>query len=272
MPFKFIVSGITLFFLGLQLNLYGSSFMIHYELKIKLDTVKLPEQAILNTGYLKPGIRQYIVFTTDTGVQKRLDIRIWQRDISIEKSAEGDVFVTRQTWLSYDSSKFTQFLSVNNLNDFKPRFHSQESHGHLFAYNWYSDSVVGADSVLNNLKAGFKIKLNWTALNWNLDLETIEMLPMDHYKNFYITFYDAGIGMPQKLLYTVVGEEAVSLYNCPTKLKCWKLLMKAEFKGMHFTETFWVTKDSHELIKEKDDLGNGKYRYKIRLPDVISQI
>ena len=194
-------------------------------------------------------------------------MRLWQRKVSVAKRDNNKVFVIEQRWLSSDSTRFEHFISINNYIDFLPLYHFQQSRRGLSAYNWYSDHIQAADSVAGNQKKGVVLAFDRLNLNWNLDLETFEMLPMDQYKIFAINFYDAGIDTPQRLVYKVVGEESISLCGSAAKVPCWKLFMEAEYKGMRFTESFWISKDSHELLMEKDDLGNGAYRYKIKLPD-----
>lgn len=264
-PFKCLLLWATALFLGSAVNLYGSSTCL--EIYKGLDTLYLPGKAILNTQYLKPGLRQYLVYTTTPGVRKRQNMRLWQRRVSVEKRDNRKVLITEQNWLSADSAHFEHFISVNNYTDFLPLYHFQQNHQAVVAYNWYSDHIQAADSVNGNQKKGFRLTFDGPNLNWNLDLETFEMLPLDQHKIFAINFYDAGVDTPQRLVYKVAGEESISLYGSAAKVRCWKLFMEATYKGMKFTETFWISKDSHELLMEKDDLGHGAYRYKIKLPD-----
>lgn len=266
-PFKCLLLWAIALLLSPITNLYGAGTGSHLGINQGLDTVYLPDRSVLNTQYLKPGLHQYLVYTVTPGVKKRQNMRLWQRRVSVAKRKNSKVFVIEQNWLSSDSAGFEHFISINNYTDFLPSYHFQQSRRGIVAYNWYSDHIQAADSVAGNQKKGLVLAFDRLNLNWNLDLETFEMLPMDRYKIFAINFYDAGIDTPQRLVYKVVGEESISLYGSAAKVPCWKLFMEADYKGMRFTESFWVSKDSHELLMEKDDLGHGAYRYKIKLPD-----
>ncbi|UAY56583.1 DUF3108 domain-containing protein [Arachidicoccus terrestris] len=266
-PFKCLLFWATALLLSPITNVYGSNTEPPLGVNKGLDTVYLPDNSVLNTQYLKPGLRQYLVYTTIPGVKRQHNMRLWQRRVSVAKRDNHKVFVTKQNWLSSDSARFEHFISVNNYTDFLPLYHSQQSHRGVVAYNWYSDHIQAADSVTGNQKKGLILAFDQPNLNWNLDLETFEMLPMDQHKIFAINFYDAGIETPQRLVYKVTGEDSISVYGSAAKVRCWKLFMEASYKGMKFTETFWISQDSHELLMEKDDLGHGAFRYKIKLPD-----
>jgi len=92
------------------------------------------------------------------------------------------------------------------------------------------------------------------------------MLPMDRYKVFAVNFYDADIATPQRLVYKVVSEGSISIYGTAGKTACWELFMEATYIGLKFTETFWINKDSHELLMGRDDLSHGVFKYKMKLP------
>jgi hypothetical protein len=132
------------------------------------------------------------------------------------------------------------------------------------SFNWSADKITGADTVAANKQKDFVVKSAVPCFNWNLDIETFEMLPLATGKVFVINFYDAGLGEPNYVKYTVTGSEVISTYD-DQKIDCWKLYTESEFKGQRATQTFWISKKGHEFLKEEDVFPGG-YRYKIKLP------
>ena len=90
------------------------------------------------------------------------------------------------------------------------------------------------------------------------------MLPLAAGKSFLINFYDAGLDPPAYVLYSVTGSEQLSTYE-EHPVDCWKLFTEGDHNGVHYSETYWISKKSHECLKEEDVLGKN-YRYKIKLP------
>jgi len=107
-------------------------------------------------------------------------------------------------------------------------------------------------------------------LNWNLDIETFEMLPLAAGKSFLINFYDAGLDPPQYVRYTVTGSEKLALGAA--EVDCWVLATEGKDpRGAAYTETYWISKKDHEFLKEVDRF-NGTIRYKIRMPALTPDV
>jgi len=133
------------------------------------------------------------------------------------------------------------------------------------AYNWYPDHIKGADTVSNNTKKDFGLDFKSPNLNWNLDIETFEMLPLAAGKKFALNFYDACLDPPAYVLYQVTGDEVLTLYGNKT-VDCWKLITQGEHDRKPYSETYWISKNDPQFLKEEDDFG-GIFRFKIRMPD-----
>jgi hypothetical protein len=133
------------------------------------------------------------------------------------------------------------------------------------AYNWSATKIAGADTVATNTKKDFALVFTDPAFNWNLDIETFEMLPLAAGKTFAINFYDAGKTPPKYVLYKVTGSEVITLLD-NTKTDCWILRQEGKApNGSTYTQTFWISKKGHEFLKEEDKF-SGMYRYKIKMP------
>ena len=226
------------------------------------DTIRLKDKR-LNTAVLKPGLNQYLVYFQTTKAQKSLGFWFWLRDIKLDTRSGGKVFTITQHWYGNDTNMYRKVYSINKADDFAPIYHSETSRNKTGAYNWSNDKIMGADSVANNEKKGFALDFTSPNFNWNLDIETFEMLPLAAGKTFAINFYDAGLEPPMYVLYKVTGsEEIATLSN--ENVDCWKLFTETDYKGNHYTETYWISKKDHEFLKEEDTY-NGGYRYKVKM-------
>ncbi|OKS89273.1 DUF3108 domain-containing protein [Mucilaginibacter polytrichastri] len=234
------------------------------------DTVTAGNHKLI-TPHLKPGQRQYLVYFQAPAQTKTLRFSLWTRNIGVEKLNGEDVFVTTQHWYGTDTANYRTVRSINTKADFAPIFHVESIGGKLKAYNWEANKITGADTTANNLAKNFSLKFDHPSLNWNLDIETFEMLPLAEGKNFAIYFYDAGATPPAYVVYKVTGSEVVSL-NDSKGVDCWKLFTEGKTpNGQPYTETYWISKKNHELLKEEDAF-NGMYRYKIKLPGLTPDL
>jgi hypothetical protein len=231
----------------------------------KTDTV-MPGNHKLNVGALKPGLKQYLVYSQTPAKNKVLGLSIWVRDVKTGTRNGEPVITTTQHWYGNDTASYRTVYSVNRAADFAPIYHSETVNDHNRAYNWTLAGIAGADTVVTNEAKSFKIALKVPCFNWNLDIETFEQLPLAAGKSFAISFYDAGHGEPQYELYKVVGSETLAMLD-NTKIDCWKLETGGKApNGMVYTQTFWISKKAHEFIKEEDKMGTVALRTKIKLP------
>ncbi|MFD0794829.1 hypothetical protein ACFQZX_14475 [Mucilaginibacter litoreus] len=247
-----IIAGLTLLF-ATQHNVASA----------QVDTIHVKDKR-LNTAALKPGLRQYLVYFQSEKSPKTLRFWFWLRDTRIVDRKGEKVFATTQHWYGADTLSYRTGYSVNRVKDFSPVYHSETTNGKIGAYNWDTDKISGADTVALNQKKDFKLNFDEACFNWNLDIETFEMLPLAAGKSFAINFYDAGFGKPSFVVYKVTGSELITTYD-GQKVDCWKLLNESDNAGRHFTQTFWISKKGHEFLKEEDSFPGG-YRYKIKMP------
>jgi hypothetical protein len=235
----------------------------------KADTV-YPGSRHLNTGFLKPGINQYLVFHQRPQSNKMLQFQYWMRDISIEKKDGVEVFVIRERWYGADSNEYRTFLSFNGVKDFTPLYHAAAGNGKMAAYNWSATCIKGADTVNGNIRKDFYMAFDHPNFNWHLDIEIFEMLPLAIGKTFVISLYDAGLAPPAFVTYKVTGSETLRMLD-NKQVACWKLTTSGSYNNRTYTQTFWISKKEHELLKEVDAFDGG-FRYKIKLPELTPDI
>lgn len=234
------------------------------------DTIR-PGKGHLLTTALKPGLRQYLVTFQNPKQTRSLGFWYWQRDIRIIDHGGEKVFAITQHWYGSDTAAYRSVYSLNAVADFAPVYHRESVHGKTAAYNWKADGISGTDSVEENSRKGFSLKFDEPNLNWNLDIETFEMLPLAAGKSFLINFYDAGLDPPKYVLYKVVGSEEIVLMN-GEKVDCWKLGTEGtDPRGGAYSETYWISKKGHEFLKEEDAF-SGMFRYKIKMPEMSPDI
>lgn len=230
----------------------------------QVDTVGRAGTKLI-TDRLKPGLNQYMIYMMDAKSKKTMSFWYWIRNVSFVERNGEKVFEINQQWLGADSLSYRKVYSVNNTGDFSPLYHAETVKGTVRAYNWYRDRMIGADSVAGNTKNGFSLGFKVPNYNWNLDIETLEMLPLAEGKTFAINFYDAGQGSPEYIIYKVTGREIITTYE-GSRIDCWKLYTEGSNGDRRFSETFWISEKKHLFIKEEDRYGSG-YRLKIRMPE-----
>ena len=231
------------------------------------DTVR-PGKGALPAHALKPGLRQYLLCYQDPKNDRKLTFWYWLRDIAVQREGGKDIYVITQHWYGSDSGSYRQVYSVNDAGDFAPLYHRELVRGKLNAYDWKGDGITGTDSVEGNVRKGFKLAFDQPNYNWNLDIETFELLPLAEGKAFLINFYDAGYGTPKYERYEVIGSERIPLLD-GQESDCWVLRTENKEKG--YTETYWISKKDRVFLKEEDHF-NGMVRYKIRMPDAMPDI
>ena len=228
----------------------------------QIDTIRLKDKR-LNTSVLKPALNQYLVYFQMPKSPKTLRFWYWLRDVKSGSKNGEKVFIISQHWYGADTNAYRRAYSINKASDFAPVYFSETVRGKTGAYNWNNDKITGADSIAGNDKKGFALDFKEPNFNWNLDIETFEMLPFAAGKTFAINFYDAGLDPPKYYLYKVEGSEILATLN-NEKVDCWKLSTAGDSPNGHYTQTFWISKKEHEFLKEEDAF-NGGFRYKVKI-------
>jgi hypothetical protein len=258
----------ALFLMSLGTGITGTALA-----QTKIDTIT-PASGKLLPAALKPGLKQYLVYGQQPAKSKVLGLSYWVRDVKVGQRNGEKVIITTQHWYSADTLGYRTVYSVNRAANFAPVYHNETIRNHTKAFNWGPTLITGADTVATNESKTFKLDLKVPTFNWNLDIETFEQLPLAAGKTFAISFYDAGIGQPQYVLYKVTGSEVLTLLD-NTKTDCWILLTEGKASnGATYTQSFWISKKGHEFLKEEDSFG-GNTRVKIKLPgtspDVVAR-
>ncbi|MCC3160462.1 hypothetical protein LJ737_24710 [Hymenobacter sp. 15J16-1T3B] len=209
---------------------------------------------------LRPGMRQYLVFMQRGNRPQANNSALWLRHVAID--ANRREVVISQQWFSGDSTTNRQLLSRNRLDNFRPVYHRTSSRrAGVAAFNFLGDNIVGTDSVAGNRQAALVVPTPAPTLNWELDLETFELLDYAPGKKFVLNFYHpGGPVLPKWYTYEVVGKETIPLIGAATA-ECWKL--RINYDAQNYA-VFWIATKTNEVLKMEEEY-NGVRRYKVKL-------
>ena len=226
------------------------------------DTIKVMPIKWIEKN-LKEGKSQYFIFVQNKSNPNKAFTLVWQREV--KKLANGKVEV-KQLSVSSDSTLRSEVYSLVDAQTFLPLYHQTQSvRRGKEAYQFSNGKIIGADSVVDNKRKGFTLEAKATPFNWELDMETLCLLELKENKTFYLNFYHPGGGKPAFYAYKVTGSEKVAAIG-GKPIDCWKL--RIDYSPVAHA-TFFITKDSKELIKMEEDFGQG-VRYKVKLATTVS--
>jgi len=231
----------------------------------QMDTLTVHSKNLI-IAKIKPKKNSYLVYIEkpDGSV---LDVSIWERTVAFSRINNEEVIVVDQRWKNQEASKTRTIKSINNRKNFQPIYHySKNGKGAIEAYTFLKDKIIGTDSVQNNTKKGFQISNKSNTLNWELDLETYQLLPYSLNRAFKINFYHPGSKSmkPNFYIYSVIGEEKIQISN-QKFIDCW--LLKIEHAA-NSSATYWIDKTTSETIKMVEVFGAIK-RYKIKISNRV---
>jgi hypothetical protein len=215
--------------------------------------------------HLKPSANQYLVF-----IQRKADPRqtytlIWSREVKFVNKKGKDLIEIDQKWYASDTARARYVYSLMNADDFSPVYHYSKMDKSIEAYDFYTDTIKGSDSIANNTKKDFELALTHPMLNWELDLEIFPLLDLKAGKRFAINFYHpGGKGGPKLYEYKVIGEENLNVIEGGT-VACWKL--RIDYDARSFA-IFYISKKGREVLRMDEDFGGG-VRYKVKLSNAV---
>ncbi|NVJ69874.1 MAG: hypothetical protein HWE08_05940 [Alphaproteobacteria bacterium] len=222
----------------------------------------------LTASDYQTGTSQYLVYMRDTSSGKIMQMELWNRTTKlIEQEGETLVEIT-QDWHVADGSG-REIRSLNRVEDFSPvaQTATHQPDGTVTAFTFDGAMAKGDKSVEGNSAADFEIAMEQETLNWELDIETFALLPLEANKTFKLNFYHPGSKTPPTVYnYTVAGEETLTDMS-GNALPCW--LLEINYGGQGGA-TFWLRKDTGEMLRMEETYGKIK-RYKVRLGVAVEQ-
>jgi len=213
---------------------------------------------------LQACIHKYLVYSEDSTTQKRSAVYIWERNIALPNQLNKHIVID-QKWFSLDSQLFVRTMhSEIDAHTFLPILHHTTFSGigkpiHTELY-LFSSNLICTDTLISDKK--FKLGIEHPVFNWELDLETFSLLPLQIGKSFAINFYHPGSAiLPHYYLYKVEGMTTISRY-AQKSIQCYQI--RINYPNSNNYSIWWVDVKTHNILKMKEYF-NGKYRYKLLL-------
>jgi len=221
--------------------------LISAESMAQCDTVNI-ERGNLLTKLLKPRKSTYLVTSANAKTGAVTQISLWNRETLLEKRGGRDVVVVKQMRYYADTvnNKFVYTVSdrsnLRTIYDYTKRLRSG-----VEAFNYLPDRIVGADTVKHNAKAGFAVGVSDFPFCFEMDLETLALLPIKKAgQKLAINFYHPGGETPPQYYPVEVVREEDFLGPNGVKIKCWKIKLQYDSESFDYS---WISKEGRELLK-----------------------
>jgi len=234
----------------------------------KADTLVVGSH-VLEMQNLQLGNSVYVVYfkkTADGPAERITLVRI-----SVEPTTVNGrkLFQITQRWESGDEVVHTA-KTLHDANDFSTVFHETwwKRLGYSTIFDFTARRVDFKDSVEDSVKSKIIEDFNQSFGNYNLcwhsDLVIFPLLPYKQGRTFIIKFYDPGFGKAKDATYQVTGSKFL-VSSDGNKIDCWVMEHKFEVPaGGSGTQRLWISKRTHEVLKEEDQQPSG-YRYKLKI-------
>jgi len=179
------------------------------------------------------------------------------------------VFAITQQWESGDDVVHTS-KTLHDASDLSTVFH--ELWWKRLGYTAIFDFAAKHVDFKGPVEESKKVQIvqdfdeSFTSYNlcWHNDLIIFSLLPYKEGRRFVIKFYDPGFGKPQDAKYDVTGSESL-IGSDGSRIDCWVMQHNFETSsGGNGTQRFWISKRTHEILKEEDRTPDG-YRYKLKI-------
>jgi len=192
---------------------------------------------------------------------------LWERKVAFVKREGLDDIAVTQRRLYEDTSRNTLVYTISTRKDFQTIYDYRKDKSGIQAFDYRSDMIVGSDTIKNNNKSGFALKLPVFPYCFELDIETLSMLPIDHiHQQFAINFYHpGGSTLPQYYPVVVTSEDDLSGVN-GLKIKCWVIRLAYDKDNYDIS---WISKEKHEFLKLESHRPGGTYN-KVKLSSILT--
>lgn len=218
----------------------------------------------LETNRLAEGTSRYLVYNVDSLTNLVSTADVWERSVSFGtlQGSTQPVVLFEWKWF-HNEFLFRHVKAVADRRTLAPISEVSLFKGYAFAGYKFTNGFLIPDSTVaaNRVNKSMKVPLNPPILNWEWDMETFSILPINRVgQKFAIAFMDPNSPQPGYFVYEVARAEDLPL-NKEVSIKCWVLHINY---GNGAYASFWISQQSHEVLKMKEFF-NGSYRYKVKL-------
>lgn len=212
----------------------------------QVDTIGTNQHPLL-TSELTSGTRSYAVWQENERTGKITQTAIWNRTTSFEKLNGHDVVIVEQSRYYSDSINNKYVYTVSDKNTLHTIYdYTKRIRTGIEAYNYYQNEIIGADSIPDNTKTSFFLPLSDMPFCFEMDLETLGILPIKRQgQKFLINFYHPGGSIPPKYYpVEVLGSE--DIYLSDYSIPCWKIRLTYSEDSYDIS---WIDINTHEVLK-----------------------
>lgn len=230
-------------------------------LSAQVDTLNT-ESSALKMSQLPMGESTYLVYIQDSIDGPKYKTEIWDRTIT--KNGNG---LYQFNWKRHFPHKtYYDYEIIANSTDFSPISERVVEHKEAIGdssllkklYLYQNQKLLTHKDTSQHNDKPFRLDDLSHSFNWEMDMETFSMLPLEDGKKFWIKFYHPGSKTPpQYYQYEVDRSETLSFNGLG--YDCW--VLRIEYSKQLWTE-FWIDKTTFKTLKMKEAFF-GRYRFKV---------
>lgn len=190
-----------------------------------------------------------------------------------EKKSSPMVFKSNTSTITVDGNDYVKishnwtkgqtsggFNALVEPGTFKPIIQIRTSEKGKEAYRFYEDKLVGLDSAVDNTAQNYELALEEPVFNFEIDLETYSILPLEEGKEIYLPFYHAGSAYSKPDWYHYQITSDVVEVDDLGMVDAW--MIYTDYHGKQPTK-FWYTKEDRKFVKMEASF-RGMKIYKVR--------
>jgi hypothetical protein len=210
------------------------------------DTISIARRN-LKLADLKGGTSQFAVWSKNELTGKVSRIILWERKVDFAEKDGRKTINVAQRRIYEDSAKNTFVFTVSDFATFRTLYDYRTDKTGIQAFDYKENRIIGSDTILKNTKAGFNLSFPVSPYCFELDVETLSMLPINHVgQKFAIDFYHPGGSvLPKYYPVTVVREDNL-VSEARDPIKCWVIRLDYDDKNYDLS---WISKKKHLFIK-----------------------
>jgi hypothetical protein len=238
-------------------------FLLSSTLTAQIDTLNTRTNKLLYP-LLNGGSATYAVYFEDSLGRRISSADLWDRRVKLSTNVSGQREYRFEWTVWRKDSLQASIISTGLAANAQPISHQAEYlRRGSFSFQFIDGVVTVPGSAQKNAKdSALRVVVDPPAFAFPMDLEILPLVPMKKVgQQFAIAFYEPGSAKSNYYLLTVTGKEALALaagHNAP----CW--LLRLDY-GRGTYATFWISEKKREVLKMREFIPGGRFRYKVKL-------
>jgi hypothetical protein len=233
----------------------------------RADTVRVEAgRPLARFDLLQPGPHRYLRYKIgpDGG---RSAVDIWTRTISFEpREGRRQLHIVMRWDETADKAVYVQD-SWFDPGTFRPITHrgslTRDGKTRVSMYRFSDTAVESRKTFPDNSRQEASVTLPEPTLNFEYDMELLQVLPLKAGRTFDIPFYEPGGDPPARYRFAVEGSDIVAGPD-GQPIDCWRLT--ADYNTGKVISRFWFAKHKQVLVREEQPQDDGSILVKTLLP------